>query len=475
MTIKNSVLYNSILQVSQILFPLISFPYISRVLEPEGFGVVNFASNLSALFISLVSLGIPLYGMREIAKLRNNFQDVRKITSELLILHATYSLLGLLGYSVLVFSVGKFQENQSVFLISGLVILFSCFSIEWLYQGLERFRYIAVRTILIRALSVVALFLFVKTKSDVFIYMLIIVLTQFANGFINLLYAKRNLGFTIKGLEFKRHRKPLILLYGSSLAMAIYVQMDTVMLGLLSTEKDVGLYSATVRISKLPLAFISALSTSFIPRISLLFSQGNYDKTNRIINTSLQLLLFYSIPVSFGLFLFAEDLLLLFSGSRFIEASLSLKIVSFLTLGIGLSNLFGMQILTAVKQDDALLKSVLVGTVVNFVLNLILIPFFGFNGATAATAVAEISVTLITFVMVHRRVKFVKFDFTWFFPTVLSCLSFIAIKFFIVSEEDSFGTFFIQFALCVATYFVLQKLFRSPIMSLSNLKRMLND
>ena len=445
------------------------------MLGPEGFGVANFTTNLSGLFISLVSLGVPLYGMREIAKLKGRPDEIRKTTSELFILHLLYSLLGLLIYSIVVFNSEKLAVNRDIFLVGGLLILVNCLSVEWLYQGLERFRYIAIRTIIIRTISVVGLFLFVTGKEHVFVYVLILVLTQAFNGIVNFVYAHRTVGFVTKGLNYTRHWKNLLLLYGSSLAIAVYVQMDTVMLGFLSTEKDVGLYSATVRISKLPLALITAISFSFLPRISLYFHQENMEKINRLANAALQLIVFYSVPVSFGLFLFADELLLLFSGKMFVEAALSLKIVSFLTFVIGLSNLFGIQILTAAKKDGSLLKGVLAGTIVNFFLNLAFIPFWGFNGATVATAVAEITVTTFTFLMVRKNLPDVKLNFSSIISSVVSCAPFIAVKLLIANQEGSFVISALQVVLCVAVYFIVQRLFRNPIMSISNLKNMLNE
>lgn len=391
---KVNFVFNLIGILSTTLFPLITFPYVTRVLLPDGIGLVNFADAFSRYFVMFAALGIPIYGVREIARVASDKKLLDKEFSEIFLIHFISSCVLTLVYIFIVLIIPRFDDNRLIFLLSGASIFFSVFTAEWLYSGLEEFKFITLRSLLIKILSVFAIFIFVKTENDTLILVVIGTVMLVLTGFVNMIFLLKKVNFDFKGLNLIRHIKPLTLIFSSTIAVSVYILLDTVMLGFLTDERSVGLYTASIKLNKMSLSFVTALGVVLIPKISALLESRQNNSVQEIINKSLNYILFSSVPITFGIFILAPDLIKLLAGGKFSAATLSTRILSFLPIIIGLSNLFGMQILITLRKDREFLYAVLVGTVTNFTLNLILIPAYGVDGAAVSTIIAEIFVTL---------------------------------------------------------------------------------
>jgi O-antigen/teichoic acid export membrane protein len=438
-SVKKNIGYNVLLTISNMIFPIISFPYAARILGPEGTGEVSFAQSFCQYFIIISALGIPLYGTREIAKINADLQKRSKLFIELNIIRLITSFFVLIPYFIIVFSVPKFYSSIELYLWGAFLILISSTSIEWFFGGLEDFKYITIRSVLIKVISIGALFLFVKTSSDVIPYFLIYVLTYVLGGFFNLKYALKFINISmvkLSELRFKVHIKPLFLIFSSFFAITVYVLLDTVLLGLISSDEAVGHYTVASRITKISLTLITSLGIVLVPKLSYAVSQDNLTEVSRIINRSMEFVMTFGIPMMTGLFVLAPELVLIFSGKEFSSAFVTLRILCPLILIIGMANIFSIQILTPLSKDKLVMQAAAIGAVVSLVLNLILIPIWNENGSAITNIIAEGTVTFFCYLFAKKFISF-QISKRSIFLNIISTLPYWFIAEFIRKVTDS--------------------------------------
>lgn len=403
MSIKRNFAYNAALNLSRVVFPLVTAPYVSRVLEPDGVGLSNFANAYAGYFALFALLGIPTYGIREVAKVRGDRKALSDLVSELVSISFISTSAVTLAYVASVFLIGQLDANRAVFLISGFLLYLAPFRTDWFYCGLERFGYVALRTVAIRAASVACLFLFVRTKSDLAVYVALNVSGVAAGDVWNFAVLLRS-GVrprpVFKGLG--RHMSPLLVLFASSVAISVYTILDTVMLGFMSDYRQVGFYNAAVHMSRAVLAVVTSFSAVAVPRMSRYCGSREYGRAGELAGKSLSLVSFLAMPMAAGMACVAPSFVPLFFGGAFVGSVAPLAVQSLLLVAVGLNNLLGMQILVPLGMDRAFLRSILAGAAANFALNALLIPRFGAVGASASSVVAESLIVLAMYLHVRR-------------------------------------------------------------------------
>lgn len=403
-SIKKNFIYNTLLNVSRIIFPLITAPYVSRVLEPEGVGIYHFAATYAGYFALVALLGVPTYGVREVAKLRNKKQELSQLVSQLFTIVVFATLIVSIVYILSILLIEKLRTNLLLFFLSGFCIYLSPFQTTWYYQGIEEFDYITIRSLIIKTLSVISLFVFVTEKDDLIVYVIISVLGTVLADIWNYMKMRDNgitPRLTTKGL--KPHMAPIFLLFASSVAISIYTVLDTIMLGFISDYTEVGYYSSAMMMSKALLTIITSLSVVSIPRFTFYINEGEVDNANKLANRSFSFAGLLAFPLSIGLICLAPTLVPCFFGPKFDGAILPLEILSALNIAIGFSNILGIQIMVGMGKDKIFLRCILYGTISNFVLNCIMIPLYGAIGASVASVVAEFLVTLSMLYYVYRE------------------------------------------------------------------------
>lgn len=405
--IRINLFYNIILSGTQILFPIVTFPYASRILGPDGVGLVSFAESICRYFLLLAALGIPIYGVREISKARNNKQNVSKLFSEIFFLHVITTVFVAILYIICIAFIPKMQINYDLFIWGILMIVFNLFTVEWLFMGYEDFKFVTIRSLIIRVLAVVYLFYYVKNPEDYVKYFLLTVFTTVANGLVNLFFSYKlvKLDFNFSTLNLKKHLRPLLLIFSTTVAISIYILMDTILLGFLSTDTAVGYYTAALKMNKITLLVVGALGTVLIPKLSEIVSKQDDVEFSRLISQSLNFVLTITVPVTIAIVMLSPEIIYLFSGKGFDQAILTMRILSPITLFIGLSNVFGLQILTPLSKDKELMISVIIGTFVSLLLNFILIPRFNENGAAISNVIAELTVMTLTYFKAKKYIK----------------------------------------------------------------------
>lgn len=408
-SLMSNFIYNTVFTGLNLLFPLITLPYASRIIEASGIGKVNFANSIVNYFLIVASLGIPLYGVREIAKAQDNKKQLSKTYSEIFFINLISTMASIVAYYTMILNVGYFANNEKLFIVSGLLLFLNALNVDWFYQGLEEYKYIAIRSIVFKVISLFLLFVMVKTKEDYINYALVSIIALGGNNIINMLNINKFTNFSFKDLEFKKHIKPICILLSIQVAVNIYINLDTTMTGFLAGDVSVGFYSNAVKLNKMVVTVVTSVSAILLPRLSHHIENNNVEEFNTIVNKALKVLIILSIPAMIGLLFLSREIVLLMFKPEFIPIIITMKILAPLIIILAIGNLFGTQILLPIGKEKKILLSVIVGAIINFTLNLILIPKLHENGAAIATVIAEL---IVMIVQVHIAKAYVKINLT---------------------------------------------------------------
>ena len=411
-SIKKNFYYSFVLKVSNVLFPLITFPYVARILSPQSIGSIDFSISIIQYLIIIASLGVPIYGIRESSKLRNSTIELEKTSQEILTINMISTIISYIIFIIIIFSVKGLSSYRDFLLIASINIVSTYLGVEWFFQGIEDFKYITVRNIAIKILALILIFTFVRRPNDVYIYFWITILTTSMGYLTNYIYVKNKykLFKLSKFTNIKKHVKPILILFAMTLSTSIYINLDKVMLGVIIGDLYVGYYSVANKLVNSFLIIITSLGTVLLPRMSYYFKINDIENGNLLIKKSISFIVMLSLPVIFILIILANPIISIFAGESFNESILTMKIIAPIILFISLSNLIGIQILIANGKEIITLMSTIIGAVINFTLNYFLIPVYLQNGAAFATVVAELSV-LVFQVYYGRKYIFNNIDY----------------------------------------------------------------
>lgn len=408
-SVKTNIILNGLNTITGIVFPVITFPYAARILLPEGIGTVNFLNSIVCYIILVSTLGIPMYAVKEIAKCRDNKAARDQFTVEILMLSG---LLCLCAY-VLVWALAKFvpqiHQAQTLFYILSLSILFSSIGVEWFYQGIEDFKFITIRALIIRTLAATSLFVFVRSSSDLIAYGCIVVGSTVGNYLANFVHLRKYISLknmNFKGLRILRHLKPALNVFVLNLIISLYIQLNSIMLGFISGDEAVGFFTAGNKISTIGLTLITSLGTVLLPRCSHLIKSGDMDGFSSVIKKSLSLTISIALPMTVGLMVLATPVTMIFCGQEFRDSISVLYITAPVIVFISLTNLMGIQILYPMDKVRLVILSVSGGAVMNLLLNFLLIPSLGAVGAAVSTFIAELTVLLLQIVLGRKYYPF---------------------------------------------------------------------
>ena len=436
-TIKKNYFYNLIYQVVAIILPIITTPYISRVLGATNIGIYGYTISISAYFILFGSLGVALYGQREIAYYQNDKGNRSKIFFEILLFRIiTMSISSILFYFFFVNTNNQYNIYYKILLLE---LFANAIDISWFFQGLEEFKKTVTRNLIIKIISVILIFVFVKSSNDLIIYFIIYVLSLLIGNFSLWLYLpKYIIKVKIKDLNIKRHIKPTLILFLPQIAVQVYTILDKTMIGIIISDKsEVGFYTQGEKIIKLLLTIITSMGTVMLPRIAFNFSKNNFDKIKEYLNKSFNFVFMLAFPFMFGIISISEKFVPSFFGEGYDKVSLIMSTISPILLFIGLSNVIGMQYLLPTKHQKEYTLSVVVGAVVNFLFNLLLIKNYGAIGAAIGTVIAEFTVTFIQFLSIRKEFNLfniIKFSLQYLISAIIMFVILLAIRMIPVSN-----------------------------------------
>ena len=406
-SVKINYLFNLINSGSQLLFPLITFPYASRIMLADGIGHVSFFQSIISYISLFTCLGIPMYAIREVAKVRNNAVEMTRTTVEILLLHAFLSILGYVVVAVICMTVTQVQADIPLFLLLSTTIFFTAIGCEWFYQGIEDFKYVAVRGVLVKLISVVLLFFLVKTKEDILWYGAYSVLGILGGNIFNFIRLRKYLSRDVidfRTLHPLKHLKPALHVFALNVIISIYIQMNNVLLGFMKDAEAVGYFTAATKLMVMAMSILGSLGNVMMPHISNLIAVGRMDESKALIQKSYDLVLALAMPLTVGLIFTSPSAILLLSGMDFIPAILTSQIVAFNILMVGLSGVMGIQVLYPLGKINIVILSTFIGAITNVLLNILLVPRYGHNGTAIAYMLAEAAVTISMFFIGHKYI-----------------------------------------------------------------------
>lgn len=435
--IKRNLVYNFLLSCSQVLIPLLSIPYISRVLDPEGIGKVSFLDSFTFYIVTIAEFGITVYGIREVAKVNDDPLRLNVVISELVMLHLISSSLSLLLYVTGVYLLWDKIQDIRLIIFSGLFLIANFFSIEWYFWGRERFGYIALRTIIVRLSGLAAIFLFIKSPADFFIYYAIIVTSSIITIVWNMTLLLREVTISFKKVNWRRHLGFVWVTYLINIVYCIPLMLDNVLLGLISTASAVGIYSFSVKVVRISTNLISDSFLVFFPRIVSLSNDNEIQKAQYKILHNIQLITLLAIPLGAGIFLLSDELADAFFGNKFSDAATDLRILSLFPFVKAVSLFFSNPLLIAHNLERNFLRNLIVASCLFIVSVLLLGHFYGHLGVCIGLVGSELALLMLNYFSVRKNLNNYKvFDWQSVTHAVAGSLLFIPLIFLVKSVFD---------------------------------------
>ena len=436
--------FNITMQVLNLLFPIVVIPYTTRLFGPEILGEVDFANSVVQYFMLIAAAGIPVYATREIAKARDDSGLLIKKFKELTILQVIFTVFSLLVYIVVILSIGRLKNYIYLYLFLGLQVLSNSFDFVWFLQGIEKYRYAAISTFISKLFNIILIFTLLKKREDFYIYAFIVGITLVIKAVINMFFTYRLLRYfdskekiDINYKSIKSHLYFIMVFFLSNVAVKVYTAMDQTMLGILDSSESVAYYSMSIRLERVIVTLITSMAVVMIPRISNSIKNNKLEDVKKYVSMSINIVYLIAIPSVFGVLAIGEEIIPIFLGEEFFQSIGVFRLVSSLFIIIGLSNVFGMQIMIPYGKEKKFTIILSIAAIINFIVNLILIPKLSYYGATYATIFAELIVTVWMYFEVKKIIGSIPEVFKIGKMLVPSVVFYLVIKFGIKSILSS--------------------------------------
>lgn len=433
-SIKKNFIYSSILTSANYIFPLIVYPYVSRILGVSKIGACNFIDSIIQYFTLLSMFGITSIGIREIAKARGDQDRLNTVYSNIFCTNAIFTVISTLILIVVIYSVQDLYSYRKLLYVGVLKVVSNFFLVDWLFRGLEEFKYITIRTLLVKCLYVVAIFLFIKSEADYTVYYLLTVLMITLNSILNQRFAKRLVQLSFRNINLRIFIYPIITMGLYTVMTSMYTTFNTAYLGFVAGDKEVGFYTTAHTLYGALLALFAAFTNVMLPRMSSLVSEGNMDRFKYLLNKSSNILFSYSIPFVFLFIVFAPEIINLYAGDGFDGAILPMQISMPLMIIIGYEQIIITQGLLPLDKNKSVLVNAIIGAIVGVILSLAIVGKFKSVGSTIVWTVSEFCVLLSASFFIRKYLNYK-------FPIILlvkELISYIPLLFILIFTHNVF-------------------------------------
>lgn len=385
---KKNFIYNIIYQILVLILPLVTVPYVSRILGADGVGIYSYTYSIAYYFMIIAMLGLNNYGNRTIAKVRDDKEKLSKEFCSIYALQLIMSIIMIICY--LLYVVIFNNQYKLIAFIQIMYVISSMFDINWFFFGIEKFKLTITRNTIIKILSLIFIFIFVKTPDDVWKYTAILAGSTLFSNIILFSFLHKYVRFVKVGRrDIFKHFKPNLVMFLPVIAVSIYKIMDKIMLGILSTVTEVGYYENAEKITQVPIAIITALGTVMLPRVSNMLSNNKEEEVKKIIGKTMPFILFLAFPMVFGICAVSKDFSLIFFGNEFEKCGLIIQLLSITIIFLSWGNVIRTQYLIPKEKDKEYVISAFLGAIVNFIMNCVFIPKYASIGACIGTIAAE--------------------------------------------------------------------------------------
>lgn len=463
-SLKGNAVLNTLKQLLSILFPLITIPYVTRILGPDNYGKINYATSIINYFILACSFGIGNYAIREGARKKADYEKLNAFADEIFSFNVLTMTISYIVLFLCILGISNFQNYTLLLVIQSLTLFFNTVGVDWVNTIFEDYKSLTLRYLFVQIVSICLLFLFVKTKNDYIIYALITVIANAGANVLNFFYIRK---YVKVHLIFSKrifvHFFSMAVFFVNSLAVTIYVNSDVTMLGIMKGDEAVGIYSVATKIYLMVKQLLNAMVLVAIPRLSALIGEGKNEEYEKVSNEIFSSLITILIPAIIGLFMVSGPVIHLISGQEYMSAVGPLKILCFSLIFAVMACFFANCVLLPNKKDMDFLMSTISGSVINVLLNLILIPMFSYNGAAFTTLVAEFTVFSICYLKGRSSLQI-----TWPKKVIISALvgslliAIICFSFSLIIHTD---IWLIITSVLVSglAYFIVLVLFKNPV------------
>lgn len=439
MGIKKNFAYSSLLTVSSFLFPMLTYPYVSRVLGVTNIGICNFIDSIINYFILFSSMGINVVGIREIAKAKGDVLRLSKVFSALWILMASMTLLMLLCLLTVSIFVPQLNEYASLIMIGACKLIANLFLIEWFYRGIEEFKYITYRSLLVKVIYVACVFLFIHHPADYSIYYILSVLLIVLNAFFNIFYSRKFIRFIWDKNVLDEYKRSFFILGIYAMLTSMYTSFNVTFLGFVTNVTEVGYYTTATKLHGIILAFFTAFTGVMLPRMSALVAENRMDEVKRLINKSFDLLFMISIPLIVFSIYFAPEIIYLISGNGYEGAITPMRMVMPLVLIIGMEQILIVQLLMPLKKDRSILINSIIGACVGMVANVLLVPTWAAKGSAIVWVLAEVAVLLSASYFLRKQIVSLYVVARKLLLALFQSLPYVLVCWFVTCVEDNVG------------------------------------
>ena len=455
-SIKKNFAWSTILTMAGYVFPLITYPYITRVLGAEFLGRNNFVDSIVNYFTFASMMGMTVLGVREIARCKNDKLSLSKTFSSLLAINFITSLIAIIVLLICVFFMQRLKSNSELFYIGAARILFNTLLIEWFFKGIEDFKYITIRSLIIRVLYVITVFAFVRTPDDYKTYFFLTSSITFLNAICNMSYSNRFVKFSFKSISTKPYWKPFIVLGVYQLLVTTYTTFNAIYLGFVSDDTQVGYYTVVTKLYYIILSIFTAFTGVMLPRMSALKSEGSMDSYINLISKSINVLFIVSFPIIIISEISAPQIINILAGTDYSYSIGVMRVIMPLVFVVGYEQILVVQILTSLGKDKDILVTSIVGTTTALLLNIIIVPRLYAIGSAMVWLISEFCV-LITSQFFVTKYTGITFPFKSFFVNLFFSLP-IAIIGIILMRITSYSiiSFFTYGVILVIYYLIMQ-------------------
>ena len=401
MKVLKNYAYNLSYQLLVIILPIITTPYVTRVFSSDDLGIYGYFNSIVTYFILLATLGVANYGTKEIS---GNRKEIKKNFWGIYTLQFGAALLSILLYILLCMGISTMQNPVAYIL--GLSLVSKGLDISWLFQGLEDFRKITARNITVKLVGVSAIFLFIKSASDLYLYVFLLTAFELLGQLSMWVPAREFIGKPHFDLGYaKHHLKPIILLFLPQIAISLYVTLDRTMLGALASTRDVGIYDQALKLVNILLTLVTSLGSVMLPRVSSLLSKGDHKAVNKMHELAFLIYNLVIFPIIAGILIVNDDFVQFFLGKDFQDARYAISIMIFRMFFIGWTNIMGIQILIPHNKNKEFMASTTVPAILSVALNLLFLPKLGYIGAAIVSVLTEVLVWAIQLFFTRKYLK----------------------------------------------------------------------
>ncbi|SDB26521.1 Membrane protein involved in the export of O-antigen and teichoic acid [Ruminococcaceae bacterium FB2012] len=467
-SVKVNTVYNTIKTCMAVIFPLITFPYASRVLLPDNVGKINFGRSIVSYFSLIASLGIATYAIRECAAVREDKKKLSNIASQIYSINIITTIIAYIGIIFALLFYNKLDNYKLLIIVQSLSILTTTLGADWLNSAMEDFKYITIRTVLFNIASMVLMFIFVRQPEDYMKYVLISLVSSSGASICNIWYRRKycKVSFIkdfLHGIEWKRHITPIVFLFVMIMAQTIFNNLDISMIGIIRDDREVGIYTTAHKIMNLINQLVASICWVIMPRMSLYFEKKDYKEINTLLSKVFALYMTIGLPCIVGTFMLSSDIIYVFAGSEYLDSSIVLKILMialfFMLFG---GNLLGNVILLPSRKEKSFMVYCIISTIINVITNCFFIPKLGALGAAITTAISEIVLLLLLFCKKDKKIR-IDNIFRIMFPPIVGCCVIVLICFVFSHLANVWIRIVVSVSVSVISYFAVQMVMKNKL------------